>query len=102
MSFEIELKPCPFCGGKASFLTVEQTDGTRGYEVSCENAACEVCSCTMLHPTKAEAAAAWNRRSQQMTVKLENARRISLRGQITPDADAHEQVKGPAYEEEEA
>ena len=101
MSFEIELKPCPFCGGKASFLTVEQTDGTRGYEVSCENAACEVCSCTMLHPTKAEAAAAWNRRPQQMTVKLENARRIRLRGQIASARDVRDQVKNPAHEEGE-
>jgi len=67
VSFEIRLKPCPFCGGKPTILTVEQMDGEIGYEVSCESAACEVNSCTMLHTTKAEAAAVWNRRPGEET-----------------------------------
>ena len=56
------LKPCPFCGGKASMFCVEQPDGTLTYEVDCENKDCDVSACTMLYPTKHEAADVWNRR----------------------------------------
>ena len=59
---EPSLKPCPFCGGKASLFSVELTDGSIVYEVDCENKACEVSSCTMLHDTREAAAAVWNTR----------------------------------------
>lgn len=57
-----ELKPCPFCGGPASLFCVEQPSGELTYEVDCENDGCEVSACTMLYPTREEAAAVWNRR----------------------------------------
>ena len=41
---------------------VEQPDGTLTYEVDCENKDCDVSACTMLYPTKQEAADVWNRR----------------------------------------
>ena len=56
------LKPCPFCGGKASLYRVEQPDGSVTYAVDCENAECEVSACTALHTAPEEAAAVWNRR----------------------------------------
>lgn len=56
------LKPCPFCGGKASLFSVEQPDGSTTYEVDCENADCEVSACTAMHDTPEEAAAVWNKR----------------------------------------
>ena len=57
-----ELKPCPFCGRPASLFCVEQPDGELTYEVDCENEGCEVSVCTMLYPTKQEAANVWNQR----------------------------------------
>lgn len=57
-----DLKPCPFCGGKASLFSVEQPDGSTTYEVDCENAGCEVSACTAMHDTPEEAAAVWNKR----------------------------------------
>jgi Lar family restriction alleviation protein len=53
-----ELKPCPFCGGKAVFDTVSQGAGNpRGF-VRCENRCCEMCWIS----SKYEAIEAWNRR----------------------------------------
>lgn len=56
------LRPCPFCGGKASMFTVKADGAPPRYEVDCENKGCEVASCTMLYDTPEEAAAIWNRR----------------------------------------
>ena len=56
------LKPCPFCGGKASLFSFEQPDGSITYEVDCENEGCEVSACTAMHDTPEEAAAVWNKR----------------------------------------
>lgn len=51
-----ELKPCPFCGGKAILVEFEYSKETF---VRCENRCCEQC---IIHQTKAEAIEAWNRR----------------------------------------
>lgn len=59
-----DLKPCPFCGGKASIFAFEQPDGSITYEVDCENDGCEVSACTMMHDTREQAAAVWNRRAK--------------------------------------
>lgn len=56
------LKPCPFCGGKASIFKCEQPGGSITYEVDCENSDCEVSACTAMHDTPEEAAAVWNKR----------------------------------------
>lgn len=51
--FEPKLKPCPFCGGKA---TKEQIG--RAWDIECED--CQ--SSTRMYPTPEEAEEAWNRR----------------------------------------
>ena len=56
------LKPCPFCGGKASLFSCKQPDGSITYEVDCENDGCECSACTAMHDTPEEAAAVWNKR----------------------------------------
>ena len=53
----IELKPCPFCGGKASFADCHIAP--RGY-VKCDNGCCEQPG---LYLTKEEAKRAWNKRA---------------------------------------
>ena len=58
----LDLKPCPFCGGKASVFRVILEDGTPRYEVDCENIDCEISACTSLHATRQEAADVWNKR----------------------------------------
>jgi len=58
----IELKPCPFCGALARFR--DRIYGLqRHFRVECGNLHCQVNSHTALFDTKAEAAAAWNRRA---------------------------------------
>lgn len=54
-----ELKPCPFCGGKA-----EICPAGRRFRVECmlEKGACAVIPITWDYDTKEEAADAWNRR----------------------------------------
>ena len=56
------LKPCPFCGGKASLFSFKQPDDSITYEVDCENDGCECSACTAMHDTPEEAAAVWNKR----------------------------------------
>lgn len=61
-----ELKPCPFCGGKAYFEDPGETDD---YGVSCEKCGAFVIfgndGCTQ---SKKEAAAGWNKRAQETNV----------------------------------
>lgn len=60
----IELKPCPFCGGKAFFsqlyLNANDTE---------ESIACTDCSCVFtvdfLKPDRCDLAEAWNRRVEK-------------------------------------
>ena len=60
------LKPCPFCGGKASFGTMPTFRGDDAYFVSCSDC---LASTNILVPdvaaeSKEEAAMVWNRREQ--------------------------------------
>jgi hypothetical protein len=57
--YEMEIKPCPFCGGEASLIT-----GPKGkyYIVFCIMANCPVEPCTAKYPTPEEAIQAWNQR----------------------------------------
>lgn len=56
-----ELKPCPFCGGKAEIF---QRIGKRysEYNVSCGNVNCNVMPETGNFDTEQKAIEAWNRR----------------------------------------
>lgn len=60
----VELKPCPFCGGKAQIW--EERVGNRTiFHVSCENENCGVIVETRdsFGATRESAAAAWERRA---------------------------------------
>ena len=52
-----ELKPCPFCGGKASVIKESMW-----YEVHCDNCPCNVGRCWF--SKREEAIEAWNRREE--------------------------------------
>ena len=58
-----QLKPCPFCGGRANLFHVPLSSGSVVHEVDCENDDCRVSVCTQAYDTPEEAAAAWNRRA---------------------------------------
>lgn len=55
----MELKPCPFCGGKAIFCGGSLQDNNRVY-ISCENYCVEQCHIR----NKEEAIEEWNRRAE--------------------------------------
>jgi len=54
------LKPCPFCGGKAT--KVYFSDG-RLHEIICNNMDCNMQVETLYWSTESEAIAAWNHRA---------------------------------------
>ena len=54
-----ELKPCPFCGGKAEILVFE---GERVY-IECKRHCCEQ---AIIYPNKELAIEAWNRRADEI------------------------------------
>lgn len=57
-----ELKPCPFCGGKAAIGTLfHSRDNIVKYTMKCSG--CGVL--TPLYKTKQEARKAWNRRTKE-------------------------------------
>jgi Lar family restriction alleviation protein len=64
-----ELKPCPFCGGKAEmrdarkFLVVSKFSYIIPYSVGCSNKKCDVKPYTEYSSTEQEAIDAWNRRA---------------------------------------
>lgn len=61
-----ELKPCPFCGGKAE-LREERVNGYTKYFISCENDNCNVVVETMsrVGNTAAQAVEAWESRVKE-------------------------------------
>ena len=58
MAKKTELKPCPFCGGKA------EVGGSRGcYNAGCHQInSCRICAFTVNCRTKKEAVELWNTR----------------------------------------
>lgn len=65
-----ELKPCPFCGGKAAVAVVSEYSDCAGWRyVVCTNVECLVRPQTLhCYEEKADAVKAWNRRAE-MEVK---------------------------------
>lgn len=65
---EIELKPCPFCGGKASFNHVENGENAGGICVECDDPMCRTSS-QLMFPEKCDVlpllAEKWNRRTMR-------------------------------------
>ena len=59
----IDLKPCPFCGGKAVMISEPYTHNR--FMVGCKdsNNVCKCEPCTNLFDTPEKAAEAWNRRA---------------------------------------
>lgn len=62
-----ELKPCPFCGGKADFGQVENIDSAdySGCYIQCSNVTCEASSALIFplkEPVRQLLAERWNRR----------------------------------------
>lgn len=58
---EPELKPCPFCGGRAKFEYVDDQFKDNNVFVVCGS--CKTSSA--IHSTKRDAIAAWNRRTER-------------------------------------
>ena len=57
---DVELKPCPFCGGKAYITNFDVFGGVK-YVV------CADCGARIQAPEKAKVAIAWNARAEQKT-----------------------------------
>ena len=66
----IELKPCPFCGGRANFVTSRRMDGQCSFkrgEVCCSECGCGTGGYIIdgylgIETTEDEVVAIWNRR----------------------------------------
>lgn len=67
-----ELKPCPFCAGKARIKTVD-CDDVSFWKVSCDNPMCLLFN-FKLYKTKEDAANDWNRRRLYEQLEAENKR----------------------------
>ena len=63
MTDEIEIKPCPFCGGKAKLLKDEFGGTSDWWYAACGNLDCGIRAETADRPTPQEAAKLWNRRA---------------------------------------
>lgn len=65
MSKEVNLKPCPFCGGEATLRHTKDREGKMYGElwiVSCEARSCYIRPCTSFYTSEEEAIEAWNTR----------------------------------------
>lgn len=67
-----QLKPCPFCNGKARIQTCD-CDDVSFWKVTCENPKC-FCSSAFFYSTREEAVAAWNDRPIENEKDAEIAR----------------------------
>lgn len=65
---QVELLPCPFCGGEAEMLTAESMNGGYLFGIMCND--CR--SRGDVYDTEAEAISAWNSRAER-TCKIESS-----------------------------
>ena len=75
-----QLKPCPFCGGKASaYSECKTTYSPEYWHICCDNNGCPVESfLDNIYPTEAEAADIWNTRHIQEGSVLVNRENLKL------------------------
>lgn len=73
-----KMKPCPFCGGKASIKIHDFFDDTRLYTPKCK---CGASIVEVFH-TEAEAIEAWNTRYERWTCTMEKKKSGYLTGLI--------------------
>lgn len=64
----MELKPCPFCGGKAVRTEINDCTGRNKWAIMCSNPKCCVTPITDAYATKGADAKAWNRRADDAEV----------------------------------
>ncbi len=77
MMSEIELKPCPFCGGKAKFALGEEY--REEHKQANDWVECESCGVeTAYFDTAEEAAEAWNRRVRKAYGDTEDVRQEAV------------------------
>lgn len=60
----VELKPCPFCGGKAVRVKRDKVYFGESYYVQCNNIKCNVRPCTSAYDRLCDATQVWNRRAK--------------------------------------
>lgn len=59
-----DLKPCPFCGGKAFSVKHVVDNREPDYYVECGTDGCQMCLGGLCYQTEEESIAAWNRRAE--------------------------------------
>lgn len=59
---DINLKPCPFCGGQVEIEMHEDASRRCKYGIECKNYNCEIQPFTAWYAVKEDCIDAWNRR----------------------------------------
>lgn len=83
----VELKPCPFCGGKALRFKRDKAYYGESYFIGCKNANCNVRPHTDSYDRQCDATKAWNRRANEKKEICKNCKdfiqtQIGQRGAI--------------------
>ena len=63
-----DLKPCPFCGGKAQIDKIPKWDWESreyDYQIRCQESGCIATSLNYFYDTEEAAIEAWNRRAKE-------------------------------------
>lgn len=60
-----DLKPCPFCGGKAVLI---ESIPAQVFKVECMNTSCYCFSTSIIFSSKSNAIEAWNRRTNDAEI----------------------------------
>lgn len=78
MSDKQDLKPCPFCGGKAD-IQKEYTDGWSYFGVCCHTEDCRCNSGDISYVDKVNAITAWNTRATPDAVEVVTVDKLALK-----------------------